>query len=145
MARIRKRAGKRATAAGRAGSRGRKSGIAGTFRAGSRQQKPAKSSLTKSKPRKPKLPAASEIARLNEQLKISRMQQQASAEVLRAVANASGDAARPLQLIAETTERLFAASAVSIRIAGPGDDWSHVINVGEGAKRIVAAVSTAQL
>ncbi|HLI98779.1 MAG TPA: GAF domain-containing protein, partial [Bradyrhizobium sp.] len=73
------------------------------------------------------------------------MQQQASAEVLRAVANASGDALRPLQLIAETTERLFVASAVTIRIAGPRDEWSHSINVGEGAKRIAAAVSAEQL
>src|SRR5579863_2698458 len=145
MAKIKKRAGKRATAAGRDGPRRRKSGIPKAVRAGSRKPKPLKSKPTKSKSRRPKLSAASEAARLNEQLKIARMQQQASAEVLRAVANASGDAARPLQLIAETTERLFAASAVTIRIAGPGDEWSHVINVGEGARRIAAAVPAAQL
>src|SRR5579872_5481230 len=143
MARIKKRAGKRATAAGRDGPRRRKSGLPGTSRVGSRQQKPAKSKPTK--PRRPKLPAAAEIARLNEQLKTARMQQQASAEVLRAVANASGDAARPLQLIAETTERLFAASAVTILIAGLGDEWNQRISVGEGAKRILAAVPAAQL
>jgi two-component system, NtrC family, sensor kinase len=43
----------------------------------------------------------------------SRKHQQASAEILRAIADASGDIARPLQQIAETTARLFSAPSVS--------------------------------
>jgi two-component system, NtrC family, sensor kinase len=140
MASTRKTAGKRAMATGRNRLRGHKSGGPKARRAAPRKPK-----LVKATPPKGKPSLASETARLKSRLKTARMQQHASAEILRAIANASGDAKRPLQQIAETTARLFAASAVSIRIAGPGDDWSHVINVGEGAKRIVAAVSTAQL
>ncbi len=141
MANNGKRAGEGATATGRDRAQGHKSSGPKARVAGPRKPK----LFLKRTPQKRKTSPASETARLKSQLKTARMQQQASAEILRAVANASGDAARPLQLIAETTERLFAASAVSIRIAGPGDDWSHVINVGEGAMRIVAAVSAAQL
>ena len=50
-----------------------------------------------------------------------RLRQAASAEILRAIAASPGDAQRSLQQIAETTERLFGASAVTIRIAGDGD------------------------
>src|SRR5581483_9860452 len=139
MANTGKRAGEGARPTGRDRPRGRKPG---GRKARVAALKPKSADRTAGK-RKPSL--AVEAARLSAQLKIARMQQQASAEVLRAVANASGDAARPLQLIAETTERLFAASAVTIRIGGPDDQWSHSINVGEGAKRIAAAVSAAQL
>ena len=69
---------------------------------------------------------------------MARDRQAGSAEILRAIAASPGDAQRSLQQIAETTERLFAASAVTIRIAGEGDEWSHIVNVGEGAKRISA-------
>ncbi len=87
----------------------------------------------------------SEVTRLKRALRAARDRQAASAEILRAIASSPGDAQRSLQQIAETTERLFAASAVTIRIAGPGDEWSHIVNVGEGAKRIAALVPAAQL
>jgi GAF domain-containing protein/DNA-binding response OmpR family regulator len=70
--------------------------------------------------------------------------QTASAEILRAIASAPGDAARSLQQIAETTERLFRASSVSIRIAD-GETWGQTVQVGTGAQRVAAAVPAAQL
>ena len=79
------------------------------------------------------------MKRLREQLKTARLQQEASAEVLRAIANSAGDAAGALQLIAETTARLFGAYSVSIRVAEKGQ-WAGVFHVGEGAQRIAAAV-----
>jgi GAF domain-containing protein len=108
--------------------------------------KPTKSPTTKPRPRKANSPAAqSEIARLTHDLRVARDRQAASAEILRAIAASPGDAQRSLRQIAETTERLFSASAVTIRIAGEGDEWSHIVNVGEGAKRISATVSAEQL
>jgi GAF domain-containing protein len=77
-------------------------------------------------------------------LKTARLQQEATAEILRAVANAAGDAADALQLIAETTARLFGASSVTLRIV-ENDRWAGRINVGEGAHRITAAVPPALL
>ncbi len=106
----------------------------------------AKTSATKAHPRKAtSATAQSEIALLKRDLRVARDRQAASAEILRAIAGSPGDAQRSLQQIAATTERLFAASAVTIRIAGPGDEWSHIINVGEGAKRIATTVSAEQL
>ena len=85
---------------------------------------------------KPSLP--SETARLKRQLKTARLQQQASAEILRAVANASGDVARPLQQIAETTARLFGAPSVSIQLA-EGSEFTQEYRVGAIAQRIGSA------
>src|SRR3977135_3734337 len=85
-----------------------------------------------------------ENARLRAELRAARDRQAGSAEVLRAIANTSGDAARSLQQIAETTARLFGASSVPLRIAS-GDEWSRTINVGPGAKRIGLEVPAAQL
>ena len=116
MAKTTRKAGKRATAAGRGGLRARKSGVAKTHNAKLRKLKPAKPGPRKGKPSLP-----SETASLKRQLKAARMQQQASAEILRTVANASGDVARPLQQIAETTARLFGAPSVSIQLAEGGE------------------------
>src|SRR3569832_260994 len=102
MAETRKNARKRATTARSDGLQGRKSGISKSQKTGLRQPKSIK---TEPRKQKPSLP--SEMARLKRQLKAARAHQEASAEILRAVANASGDAAGPLQVIAETTARLF--------------------------------------
>ncbi len=80
----------------------------------------------------------SENARLKSQLETARLQQEASAEILRAVANAAGDAAGPLQLIAETTARLFGAASVSIQLA-EGSEFTQEYRVGAIAKRIGSA------
>ncbi|HEX7561832.1 MAG TPA: GAF domain-containing protein [Bradyrhizobium sp.] len=66
------------------------------------------------------------------------MQQEASAEILRAVANASGDAAGPLQQIAETTALLFKASSVSIQLA-EDREFTQEYRVGAIAKRVGSA------
>jgi two-component system NtrC family sensor kinase len=118
MAKTRKRAGKRARTAGRGGL--------------------CKPKSTKTEPHKQKPSLRSETARLKRQLKTARMQQEASAEILRAVANASGDAARPLQQIAETTARLFGAPSVSIAIA-KGREFIQEYRVGSIAQRIGSA------
>ena len=85
-----------------------------------------------------------ENARLRAELRAVRDRQAGSAEVLRAIANTSGDAARSLQQIAETTARLFGASSVTLRIAD-GENWSRTIDVGPSAKRIGLEVSAAKL
>lgn len=66
------------------------------------------------------------------------MQREASAEILRAIANASGDIAGPLQLIAATTARLFKASSVAIQLA-EGSDFTQEYRVGAIAKRVGSA------
>src|SRR6478736_547672 len=85
-----------------------------------------------------------ENARLRAELRAARERQAGSAEILRAIANTSGDAEQSLQQIAETTARLFGASSVTLRIAG-GQEWIQTINVGPGGKRIGLEVSAAQL
>src|ERR1017187_4319863 len=112
MAKTTKNTGKRATAAGRGELRARKAAVAKTHDAKLHKPKPARPGPRKGKPSLP-----SETASLKRQLKAARMQQEASAEILRAVANAAGDAAGPLQLIAETTALLFRASSVAIQLA----------------------------
>ena len=87
---------------------------------------------------------AIENTRLLTEQRAALERQTASAEILRTIASAPGDAGRSLQQIAETTARLFGASSVSIRIAD-GDRWSQTIHVGTGARRIAAAVPAAQL
>src|SRR5450432_2090753 len=85
-----------------------------------------------------------ENARLLAELGTTRDRQTGSAEILRAIANASGDAERSLQQIAETTARLFGAPSVTIHIA-EGDEWGWTIRVGDSSKRIGAEVAAAQL
>jgi two-component system NtrC family sensor kinase len=133
MAKTKRKAGKRATAAGRDGPRARKSGVPKTRKPGTRKPKATKPAPRK---RKPSLP--SETARLKKRLKTARMQQQASAEILRAVLNASGDAALPLQQIAEITARLFGAPSVSIQLA-EGGEFTQEYRVGAIAQRIGSA------
>jgi two-component system NtrC family sensor kinase len=62
-------------------------------------------------------------------------QQAASAEILRTIASAPGDAGKSLERIAETTARLFGAHSVTIRIA-EGDEWIRTIRVGPGSERV---------
>jgi GAF domain-containing protein len=85
-----------------------------------------------------------ENARLQAELRAARDRQAGSAEILRAVADTSGDAERSLQQIAETTARLFGASSVTVRTA-EGDEWTRTIYVGASAQRISTEVSPEQL
>src|SRR6202022_3776035 len=85
-----------------------------------------------------------ETALLLAELGAARDRQAATAEILRAIASAQGDAERSLHQIAEITARLFGASSVALRIAS-GDEWSRTIDVGASAERIVSEVSAAQL
>ncbi|HLG83897.1 MAG TPA: GAF domain-containing protein [Bradyrhizobium sp.] len=89
-------------------------------------------------PRRQKPSLKSEVARLKSQLENARLQQQAGAEILRAVADAAGDVAGPLQLIAETTARLFGATSVSIQLA-EGREFTQEYRVGAIAKRVGSA------
>src|SRR3984893_11439097 len=86
---------------------------------------------------------ALENARLLTELRAAQDRQTGSAEILRAIANASGDAKRSLQQIAETTARLFDAPSVTLHIA-EGDEW-ETIRVGDSSKRIGMMVSVDQL
>ena len=85
-----------------------------------------------------------EKARLERELGIARDRQSASADILRTIANASGDAEHSLTQIAETTMRLFGAPSATIHIA-LGDGWSQIIRVGDSSKRVGAGVPEAQL
>jgi two-component system NtrC family sensor kinase len=82
--------------------------------------------------------------RLQNELRAMGDRHNASAEILRAIANTSGDAERALQRIAETTARFFNASSVTIRISD-GTQWTRTITVGRSAERIAAAVPADQL
>ena len=133
MARTRRNAGKGGTTTGRDGVRTRKSAARKTTAAASVKRKPARSAA-----RKPEPSPSSEIASLKMLLQAARLQQEASAEILRAVANAAGDAAGPLQLIAETTARLFGPASVSIQLA-KGSEFTQEYRVGAIAQRIGSA------
>jgi two-component system NtrC family sensor kinase len=85
-----------------------------------------------------------ENARLQAELRAARDRQNASADILRTIAGASGDAERSLYQIAETSARLFGATSATIQIA-EGDGWSQIIRVGDSSKRIGAGVPEAQL
>jgi GAF domain-containing protein len=85
-----------------------------------------------------------ENARLLAELRDARDRQAGSAEILRAIADASGDAERSLQQIAETTARLFDASSVTLNIAS-GDEWARMIRVGPSSQRVGSEVSGAEL
>jgi two-component system, NtrC family, sensor kinase len=88
--------------------------------------------------------AALESARLQNALNIARDRQNASADILRTIAGASGEAEGSLYQIAETSMRLFGATSATIQIA-EGDGWSQIIRVGDSSKRIGAGVPEAQL
>jgi GAF domain-containing protein len=133
MAKTTRKTGKRATAAGRGELRARKAAVAKTHDAKQRKLNPARPGPRKGKPSLP-----SETTSLKRQLKAARMQQEASAEILRAVAKASGDVARPLQQIAETTARLFGAPSVSIQLA-EGGEFTREYRVGAIAQRVGSA------
>src|SRR3954453_16145134 len=85
-----------------------------------------------------------ENVRLSDELRAAHERQAASAEILRTIANTSGDAAHSLQQIAETTARLFGCQSVGIRIA-EDNEWTLTIGVGKSAERIGAEVTEAQL
>src|ERR1700683_1605378 len=85
-----------------------------------------------------------ENARLHAELRAPRDRQAASAEILTAIASTSGDAGRALQQIAETTERLFGASSVTVLIAD-GERWGRTLRVGAGSERIAAAIPLAHI
>jgi two-component system NtrC family sensor kinase len=85
-----------------------------------------------------------ENARLRAELRTARDRQNASADILRSIAGASGDAERSLNQIAETSMRLFGASSATIQIA-EGDGWSRILRVGDSSKRVGAGVPESQL
>jgi two-component system, NtrC family, sensor kinase len=87
---------------------------------------------------------ALENARLSTELRAAQDRQTGSAEILRAIANTSGDVERSLHQIAETTARLFDAPSVTLHIA-ESDEWGRTIRVGDSSKRIGMEVSDAQL
>src|SRR5262249_58758541 len=88
--------------------------------------------------------AALVLFRLKNELRAGGDRQNASAEILRAIANTSGDAEGALQRIADTTARIFNASSVTIRITD-GNRWTRTIFVGNSSERIVAAIPGDQL
>jgi two-component system NtrC family sensor kinase len=85
-----------------------------------------------------------ENARLRRELREARDRQAGSAEILRTIASAPGDAERALQQVAETTARLFGASSVSLLIAA-GDRWGRTIRVGAGSERFASAIPLAHV
>ena len=85
-----------------------------------------------------------ENTRLKGELRAVKDRQAASAEILRAIAGAPGNAERSLQQIAEITERLFGASSVSLLIAD-GERWGRTIRVGAGSERIATAIPLAHV
>jgi two-component system, NtrC family, sensor kinase len=85
-----------------------------------------------------------ENARLLAELRVSRDRLTASAEILRAIASASGDAETSLQQIAETTARLFDAPSVSLYIAD-GGQWVRAIRVGASSNHVSSQVSPEQI
>ena len=79
-----------------------------------------------------------------DELRIARDRQNGSAEILRAIAGASGDAEQSLQQIAETTARLFGASSVTLNIAS-GNEWARMIRVGPSSQRVGSKLSATEL
>ena len=73
------------------------------------------------------------------QVQAARDRQVASAEILRAIADAPGDAARALQLIAQTSAHLFGAPSVSIQLADESGAFTQEYLVGAIAQRIGSA------
>ena len=87
---------------------------------------------------------AYENSRLRNELSIARDRQDASADILRTIASAPGDAERALVQIAETSARLFGAPSATIHIA-EGDGWAKTIRVGASSKNVGAGVPDSQL
>ena len=83
-------------------------------------------------------------ARLRDELRIVRDRQNATAEILSAIADAPGDAERALHQIAETSARLFGAPSATIHIA-EGDGWARTIRFGDSSQRVGAGVPESQL
>lgn len=88
--------------------------------------------------------ALTQNSHLQGELGIARDRQSASADILRSIDGASGDAGQSLTQIAETSMRLFGASSATIQIA-EGDGWSKIIRVGASSKSVGAGVPEAQL
>src|SRR6185437_4528047 len=82
--------------------------------------------------------------RLQNELREAAERQNASAEILRAIANTHGDAEQALQQIAQTTLHFFNAASVTIRITD-GREWIRTVRLGEESERIVATVSASEL
>ena len=88
--------------------------------------------------------AATEDARLRGELGIALERQNATADILRTIASAPGDAGRSLQRIAETCARLFGAPGASILLAKDGE-WGQSYRFGDSARRIRAAVPLSEM
>ncbi|MGY4503115.1 two-component system NtrC family sensor kinase [Bradyrhizobium sp. GM24.11] len=84
-----------------------------------------------------------ENARLRDELANLQERQNASADILRTIASASGDAESGLRQIAEATARLFHGASVAIRIAA-GNEWGLSVSFGAGIERITALVPEEQ-
>ena len=84
-----------------------------------------------------------ENTRLQNELSIARDRQNASAEILLAIASTSGDAEQSLRQIAEITARLFDAPSVTFRLA-EGWEWGKSINFGASSHRIRDAIPAEQ-
>ncbi len=78
------------------------------------------------------------------QAQAARDRQVASAGILRAIADAPSDAEHSLQLIAETSARLFGAASVSIQLA-EGVEFVREYRVGAIAQRIGSAYPRANI
>ncbi|HKU06823.1 MAG TPA: GAF domain-containing protein, partial [Bradyrhizobium sp.] len=76
-----------------------------------------------------------ENANLRRELSLTRERHGASAEILRSIADFSDDSDRLLQLIAETTARLFGAPSVRIALVD-GEKWGKTIDYGASAERV---------
>ncbi|TWB63054.1 GAF domain-containing protein [Bradyrhizobium sacchari] len=87
--------------------------------------------------------AKAENACLRDELANLQERQNASADILRTIASASGDAESGLQQIAETTARLFHGASVAIQIAA-GNEWGLSVGFGAGIERITALVPEEQ-
>src|SRR5947209_4928819 len=85
-----------------------------------------------------------ENAQIRAELRAARDRQAASAEILRAVASAPGDAGRSLQQIAEISARLFGAPSVSIQLVQDGE-WRQAYRFGDSAQRIRSAVPLTEI
>jgi GAF domain-containing protein len=83
-------------------------------------------------------------ARLFNETKEALERQNASAEILRAIADTPGDAGRSLQQIAETSARLFGAPSVSIQLVEDGK-WADAYRFGDSAQRIRSAVPLTEI
>jgi signal transduction histidine kinase len=85
-----------------------------------------------------------ENARLQAELRAMQDRQAAGAEILRTIASVSGDAARSLQQIAETSARLFGAPSVSLQLVENGE-WGQAFRFGNSAVQVRSAVPLATI